>query len=68
MLTWLMIVAMAWATSGESPQNVDPNARMEELMNVTEDIGQIQGEIRRFWMIEQPSHMTPIRVHGGLGP
>jgi hypothetical protein len=46
----------------------DPNMRMEELMNVSEDLRQIQGEIRRFWMIDQPSHMTPIRVHGGLGP
>ncbi len=46
----------------------DPNMRMEELLNVSEDLRQIQGEIRRFWMIDQPSHMTYYRVHGGIGP
>ena len=22
----------------------------------------------RFWFLDQPSHLTPIRTHGGLGP
>lgn len=46
----------------------DPNERMEELLNVSEDLRQIKGEWKRFWMIDQPSHLTPVRVHGGLGP
>jgi hypothetical protein len=25
-------------------------------------------EWRRFWMNDQPSHLTPYRVHGGVGP
>ena len=46
----------------------DPNIRMGELLNVSEDLRQMHGEYRRFWMIDQPSHLTPIRVHGGVGP
>lgn len=46
----------------------DPNMRMEELLNESENLRQIQHEWRRFWMIDQPSHLTPIRVHGGIGP
>ena len=48
--------------------SADPNMRMEELLNASEDLRQIQFEMRRFWMIDQPSHLTPIRVHGGVGP
>lgn len=46
----------------------DPNVRMDQLLNQSEDLRQIQGEWRRFWMNDQPSHLTPIRVHGGVGP
>jgi hypothetical protein len=46
----------------------DPNMRMEELLNESENLRQIQHEWRRFWMIDQPSHLTPVRVHGGIGP
>ena len=45
----------------------DPNERLEEMLNVSEDLRQIRGEWRRFWMIDQPSHLTPVRVHGGVG-
>ena len=46
----------------------DPNTRMHELLNVSEDLRQVQKEWERFWMIDQPSHMTPTRVHGGIMP
>lgn len=46
----------------------DPNERMEEMLNESENLRQIRGEWRRFWMIDQPSHLSPIRVHGGVGP
>ena len=44
----------------------DPNLRMNELMNQSEDLRQARLEWRRFWMIDQPSHMTPERIHGGF--
>ena len=46
----------------------DPNTRMEVLLFQSEDLRQIGNEWRRFWMNDQPSHMTYERVHGGIGP
>lgn len=44
----------------------DPNIRMQQLLYQSEDLRQIQSEWRRFWMNDQPSHLTPERVHGGI--
>lgn len=46
----------------------DPNLRMQQMLNISEGLRQIQGEWDRFWFTDQPSHLTPIRVHGGIGP
>ena len=46
----------------------DPTVRTEQLMFVSEDLRQIQDEWRRIWFTDQPSHLTPVRVHGGIGP
>ena len=44
----------------------DPNRRMHELLNQSEDLRQIEYEWERIWFVDQPSHMTPERVHGGI--
>jgi hypothetical protein len=46
----------------------DPNERMEVLLYESENLRQIKNEMRRFWMNDQPSHMTYERIHGGIGP
>lgn len=46
----------------------DPNRRVNELLNQSEDLRQIQYEWERIWFTDQPSHLTPERVHGGLMP
>ena len=46
----------------------DPNERMQQLLNQSEDLRQAKYEWFRFWMVDPPSHLTPIRVHGGIGP
>jgi Mg-chelatase subunit ChlI len=46
----------------------DPNDRMQYMLNQSEDLRQIKKEVARFWMVDQPSHLTPDRVHGGIGP
>jgi hypothetical protein len=46
----------------------DPQTRMDVLMNQSEDLRQIENEWRRFWMNDQPSHLTYDRAHGGIGP
>lgn len=44
----------------------DPNTRMEQLINQSEDQRQIGEFWRRFWFNDQPSHLTPARIHGGV--
>jgi len=44
----------------------DPNRRVHQLLNQSEDIRQIENEWERIWFVDQPSHMTPERVHGGI--
>jgi hypothetical protein len=44
----------------------DPNFRMRQLLNQSEDLRQIELEWSRFWMTDQPSHMTYDRIHGGI--
>jgi hypothetical protein len=42
--------------------------RVEELLADSENLRQLGDEWERFWFLDQPSHMTPFRTHGGLGP
>ena len=44
----------------------DPNRRMAELINNSEDLRQISNEWERIWFNDQPSHLTPERIHGGI--
>jgi hypothetical protein len=44
----------------------DPNRRMHELLVDSENFRQIQNEWERIWFTDQPSHLTPERVHGGI--
>ena len=69
----LLLAAAAGLTLGNAGCFVnqyasDKNERMDILLNQSEDLRQIDGEWRRFWMNDQPSHMTYQRVHGGIGP
>ncbi len=44
----------------------DPAIRMNQLYNSSEDLRQIQETWERVWMLDQPSHCTPYRTHGGI--
>jgi hypothetical protein len=43
-----------------------PLERMNELLNTSEDLRQIRGEWERIWFVDQPSHLTYERIHGGI--
>jgi hypothetical protein len=45
-----------------------PPKRVEELLVDSENMRQLGDEWERFWFLDQPSHLTPFRTHGGLGP
>jgi hypothetical protein len=62
-------VFAAVAVSGTGCVNMyasNPNTRMEQLLNQSEDYRQIGEFWRRFWFNDMPSHMTPERIHGGI--
>lgn len=44
----------------------DPNERMQQLLYQSEDLRQFKNQWRKFWFNDQPSHLTPERVHGGI--
>jgi hypothetical protein len=46
----------------------NPNRRVLELLNQSEDLRQIEYEWERIWFTDMPSHLTPERVHGGVMP
>ncbi|MBM3994868.1 MAG: hypothetical protein FJ303_12045 [Planctomycetes bacterium] len=48
--------------------STDPMIRMEQKMIDSENLRQMHNEWRQFWMNEQPSQLTPYRIHGGVGP
>lgn len=70
LLSLAAVAALALANTGcfLNMYSSDPNERMEQLLYQSEDLRQIRGEWRRFWFTDQPSHLTPVRVHGGIGP
>ncbi len=63
------VAAMGLANTGclINAYSSNPTRRMTELLNQSEDLRQIEYEWERIWFTDQPSHMTPERVHGGVG-
>ena len=45
-----------------------PPKRVEQLLYDSENLRQAGDDWNRFWFLDQPSHLTPFRTHGGLGP
>ena len=69
-LAFMFVAALALGNTGclINIWSPDPNERMAQMLNVSEGLRQIKDEWNRFWFTDQPSHLTPIRVHGGIGP
>ena len=49
-------------------QHVEDEPHMQQLLNQSEHHGPVRGELRRPWMNDQPSHLTPHRVNGLISP
>ena len=64
----LLLGAMACGMTGciLPAYSGDPAIRTSQLYNTSEDLRQVQETWERVWMIDQPSHMTPYRTHGGI--
>lgn len=46
--------------------SANPARRAEQLIFTSENLRAIVQEWERFWFLDQPDHMTPYRVHGGV--
>lgn len=44
----------------------DPTRRTQELIFTSENLRQVLETWERIWFLDQPSHMSPYRVHGGI--
>ncbi|MFH1922559.1 MAG: hypothetical protein ABIP48_22075 [Planctomycetota bacterium] len=44
----------------------DPSRRVQQLIFTSEGLRLGNEEWERFWMLDQPDHMTPYRTHGGI--
>ena len=44
----------------------DPVRRTSQLIFTSEDLRALVNEWERIWFLDQPDHMTPQRVHGGV--
>jgi hypothetical protein len=67
----LLLVAMAGLVLGNAGcfiniYSSDPNRRILELLNTSEDLRQIEYEWERIWFTDHPSHLTPERVDGAI--
>ncbi len=46
--------------------SADPVRRTQQLIWTSEDLRHLLDDWERLWMLDQPSHLTPYRTHGGL--
>jgi Sigma-70, region 4 len=47
----------------------DPSIkRVDALLHQADELKQVNEQRQRFWLNDQPSHLTPERIHGGIGP
>lgn len=46
--------------------SADPAHRTRQLIYTSEDLRQVIQEWERIWFLDQPSHLSPHRVHGGV--
>jgi hypothetical protein len=44
----------------------DPARRTQQLIFTSENLRTILNTWERVWFLDQPDHMTPQRVHGGV--
>ena len=44
----------------------DPQRRARQLLFSSENLRLLLDDWERFWLLDQPTHMTPYRSHGGV--
>ena len=66
---WILLAGVLLSTSTGClipMYSGDPIRRAQQLIYTSEDLRAITDEWERIWVLDQPSHMTPWRTHGGI--
>ena len=67
LLTTVAFCALAPSTGCLLPiYSADPARRAQQLIFTSENLRQMLDEWERIWFLDQPSHLTPHAVHGGI--
>jgi len=46
--------------------DADPATRARQLIYTSENLRALRSEWERFWFLDQPDHLNPLRTHGGI--
>jgi hypothetical protein len=46
--------------------SAEPARRAQQLIFTSEDLRNFLNEWERIWFLDQPSHLAPMRTHGGI--
>ena len=71
MRRFILWAALAWSVASATGCFIpiysgDPARRTRQLIFTSEDFRNFLDEWERIWFLDQPSHMAPMRVHGGV--
>ncbi|MCA9231390.1 MAG: hypothetical protein KDA57_12110 [Planctomycetales bacterium] len=71
MRKWLLTVVTICSLAGNTGcllpiYSVDPARRAQQLIYTSENLRAMLDEWERIWFLDQPSHLTPHSVHGGI--
>jgi hypothetical protein len=44
----------------------DPARRTQQMQHTSEDLRMLLDDWERLWFLDQPSHTSPYRTHGGI--
>jgi hypothetical protein len=68
-LLWAAVLAL-WIGGGSGCilpiYSGDQTVRTQELIFTSENLRILLEEWQRIWFLDQPSHLSPYRTHGGL--
>ena len=65
---WTALVVCSLSSTGclLPGYSADPARRAQQLIFTSENLRQMLDEWERIWFLDQPSHMQPHSIHGGI--
>lgn len=71
MRKWLLILLTACSLTASTGclvpiYSADPARRAQQLIYSSENLRAMLDEWERIWFLDQPSHLTPHNIHGGI--